>query len=149
MDTKDMKVDPENVKRLRLARAMSQEELAGAAGLNVRTVQRIESDGVASLESKKAIASVFGIELTDLDDTRSEQAKHTAGLSRGRKYGLAGVALGGIAAVAAIASGWFGGGLTTKEAGIYSSLLGAGLGITLATIGIVAEHLKGRRATRP
>ena len=146
MDMKDTKVDPEYVKRLRLERAMSQEELAGAAGLNVRTVQRVESDGAASLESKKAIASVFGISPSDLDDTRAEQAVYNAGLSRGSKYGVLGAVAGGALALVAIFSGWMGNELTAREAGIYSGLVGAGFGVTVATIGIVAHRMKNQRA---
>lgn len=49
------------LKRLRLQRALSQEELAIAAGISARTVQRMEAEGTASLESRKAVAAVFGI----------------------------------------------------------------------------------------
>ena len=56
-----MKIDRTLLKQLRLAKALSQEELAIAAGISTRTVQRMESEGSASLESQKAIAAVFGI----------------------------------------------------------------------------------------
>ena len=44
---------------LRKKRAWSQSELAEVAGLSLRTVQRIEKTGTASLESVKAFAAVF------------------------------------------------------------------------------------------
>ena len=47
------------VRKLRLARGWSQEELAQACGLSVRTVQRIERGQTPSLETRKALASVF------------------------------------------------------------------------------------------
>ncbi len=62
-----MKIDTELVLELRKAQSWSQEELAIAAGLNLRTVQRIETGGPASLQSKKALASAFNIEVADLD----------------------------------------------------------------------------------
>ncbi len=62
-----MRINAELAIELRNARAWSQEELAIAAGLNLRTVQRIESEGVASLQSKKALASAFNLETSDLD----------------------------------------------------------------------------------
>jgi len=62
-----MKMNAELVNELRTANSWSQEELSIAAGLNLRTVQRIESEGSASLQSKKALASAFGIEASDLD----------------------------------------------------------------------------------
>jgi transcriptional regulator with XRE-family HTH domain len=54
-----MKVNTAMVLELRKQRSWSQDELATAAGLNLRTIQRIENEGTASLQSLKAIASVF------------------------------------------------------------------------------------------
>lgn len=62
-----MIIDKELVKTLRNKQAWSQEELAVASGLNLRTVQRIEKEGSISLQSKKALASVFGLEIENLD----------------------------------------------------------------------------------
>lgn len=49
----------EKLKNLRGEKGWSQEVLAKATGLSVRTIQRIESDGKASAESVLSIASVF------------------------------------------------------------------------------------------
>ena len=49
------------VKKLRLKRGWSQQQLAIMTGLNVRTIQRIERGRIPSLESQKALASVFEI----------------------------------------------------------------------------------------
>lgn len=57
-----MKINHTLLKQLRLRRALSQEELAMAAGISARTVQRMEAEGSASLESRKAVAAVFGID---------------------------------------------------------------------------------------
>jgi len=57
-----MKIDRTLIKQLRQQKALSQEELAIAAGLSSRIIQRMETSGLASLESQKAIAAVLGIE---------------------------------------------------------------------------------------
>ena len=67
-----MIIDKELVKTLRNKQAWSQEELAVASGLNLRTVQRIEKEGSISLQSKKALASVFGLNIEDLDYVEPE-----------------------------------------------------------------------------
>jgi len=64
-----MKINSGLVLRLRNSRSWSQEELATAAGLNLRTIQRIESEALASLQSKKALASVFDIDINALETT--------------------------------------------------------------------------------
>ena len=58
----EMKIDGNLVKLMREERAWSQEHLASVAGLSTRTIQRLESEGNASAESRMAIAAVFGIE---------------------------------------------------------------------------------------
>jgi transcriptional regulator with XRE-family HTH domain len=62
-----MKINAELVFRARKDRCWSQEELAIAAGLSLRTVQRIENESSASLQSKKALASALEIDIRDLD----------------------------------------------------------------------------------
>jgi len=62
-----MKVNAALIAKLRKERSWSQDELAGASGLNLRTIQRIEKDGSASLQSKKALAAAFDIDTRDLD----------------------------------------------------------------------------------
>ncbi len=55
----DMQLNKETLKHEREKRAWSQSHLAEVAGLSLRTVQRIERTGSASLDSAKAIASAF------------------------------------------------------------------------------------------
>ncbi len=57
-----MKINSERLKQLRMARQWSQEQLSEACGLNLRTVQRLESGGNASIESLRALAAVFGVQ---------------------------------------------------------------------------------------
>ena len=62
-----MKINADLIIELRKAKSWSQDELSIAAGVNLRTIQRVESEGAASLQSKKALASAFDIEVNDLD----------------------------------------------------------------------------------
>ncbi len=55
----DMQLNKDQLRREREVRAWSQSHLAEVAGLSMRTVQRIETSGSASLESAKAIAAAF------------------------------------------------------------------------------------------
>ncbi len=58
------------VKQLRISRHLSQEQLAQMAGLNVRTIQRIESGQNASLESLKCIASALEVDVPTLNQEK-------------------------------------------------------------------------------
>jgi len=67
----DMKIDAQRVKKLREDRSWSQEHLASVAGLSLRTVQRIETEGKASPESKMAIASALDVDVATLNAIES------------------------------------------------------------------------------
>jgi transcriptional regulator with XRE-family HTH domain len=54
------------IQKLRIEKGWSQSQLADLAGLNVRTIQRIEGGSQASTESLKAIAAVFEIDFNQL-----------------------------------------------------------------------------------
>lgn len=56
------KLDPQEIRRRRDERAWPQEQLAAVTGLSLRTIQRVESDGTASLETRRALAAAFGVE---------------------------------------------------------------------------------------
>jgi transcriptional regulator with XRE-family HTH domain len=64
----EMKVSAALVRRLRTERGWSQDQLAVASGLSLRTIQRIESEGVASMSSRVSLAATFGIALAQLSD---------------------------------------------------------------------------------
>lgn len=61
------------IKSLRLSRAWSQEQLAELSSLSVRTIQRIENGGQASLETLSAIAAAFDLNVADLNMQVSEE----------------------------------------------------------------------------
>ncbi|MBI4756328.1 MAG: 2TM domain-containing protein [Betaproteobacteria bacterium] len=55
------------IQKLRLKRGWSQQQLAEAGGLSVRTVQRMEAGQPGSVESLKSIAAVFEIDFSTLN----------------------------------------------------------------------------------
>ena len=55
------------IKKMRLERHWSQEQLADMSGLSIRTIQRIENGENAGLESLKSLASVFETNIIDSD----------------------------------------------------------------------------------
>lgn len=61
-----MQIDSGLVKKLRMERHWSQSQLADACGLTLRTIQRLESSGRASIESARSLASVFDFNPDDL-----------------------------------------------------------------------------------
>jgi transcriptional regulator with XRE-family HTH domain len=56
-----------DIKKMRLERHWSQDQLAEMSGLSIRTIQRIENGENAGLESLKSLAAVFEIIITDSD----------------------------------------------------------------------------------
>ncbi|WP_349254884.1 helix-turn-helix domain-containing protein [Thalassotalea castellviae] len=58
------------LKELRISRHLSQEQLAQMSGLNVRTIQRIESGKNASLESLKCLAAALDVDISTLNQEK-------------------------------------------------------------------------------
>jgi transcriptional regulator with XRE-family HTH domain len=65
------------LKQLRISRHLSQEQLAQMSGLNVRTIQRIESGQKASVESLKCLASVLEVDVPSLKQEKFVIDKRT------------------------------------------------------------------------
>ena len=77
------------VRKLRLQRGWTQEQLAELTGLSVRSIQRIERGQPASLESQKALAAVFDVELSLFqpgDDVMNTETHLAADESRAIDY---------------------------------------------------------------
>lgn len=71
-----MKVSGDLVRQLRLERGWTQEHLATVAETSVKTIQRVESSGICSLETRSALSAVFQVEAKQLDgEEKIEQAK--------------------------------------------------------------------------
>jgi len=56
------------LRKLRDKNGWSQEQLAEYSGLNVRTIQRVESGQKASIETLKCLASVFEVDISKLTE---------------------------------------------------------------------------------
>lgn len=54
------------IRKMRLKRGWSQDQLAQLCGLNIRTIQRLERGQNAGLESLKSLSAVFEIQLSEL-----------------------------------------------------------------------------------
>ncbi|AUC80728.1 helix-turn-helix domain-containing protein [Lacinutrix sp. Bg11-31] len=59
-----------DIKKMRLERHWSQEQLAEMSGLSIRTIQRIENGENAGLESLKSLAAVFE---TNIEDSNKKE----------------------------------------------------------------------------
>lgn len=57
-----MLIDAEKVRAMRHDNGWTQDQLAEMCGVSVRTIQRIEKGGVASLDTTKALAAVLQVE---------------------------------------------------------------------------------------
>ncbi len=78
--SKEMKIDRHMIRKLCELRGWSQEQLAEAAGLGVRTVQRVESEGRASAETRTCLAAAFNVPQSALaaPASVSERARDSA-----------------------------------------------------------------------
>jgi len=82
------------IKQLRDRRGWTQEQLAECCGLNVRTIQRVESGNKASLETLQSLASVFEVNISTLTeeitviDKKSEEWKELPWWFRANMFGI-------------------------------------------------------------
>ncbi len=75
----DMKTKSALIRKLRQEKLWSQEELAKACGLSLRTIQRLENSGSGSVETVRALAAVFEVNADDLvwSEGGFESYRHT------------------------------------------------------------------------
>ncbi|MFK7865090.1 MAG: helix-turn-helix domain-containing protein [Pseudohongiellaceae bacterium] len=116
----DLMINSNFVKELRLEKAWTQEQLAIATGVSLRTIQRAEKDGSCSLETTQALAAVFGVEAAQLRPQPEENKHH----HRGRTFGLMGNTLGILGAYTGIGYGYVQGDLLASEAGFWFGVVG-------------------------
>lgn len=86
-----MYLNSNRLRELRAARQWSQEQLASLSGLNLRTIQRLESGARISTESLRALAAVFEVPASSLllrDPGPSQQALNAMrdGVLRGLEF---------------------------------------------------------------
>lgn len=164
-----MRVDGKLICELRNQKLWSQDELAMAAGLNLRTIQRMENVGTASLQSLKAVASALEIESEELKYPGEGYARRSGGLRGIRRRSslrigglpLYDIALGpdperdelwghakGVVAIGNSATGWFAlGGMATGGIAIGGASFGLisfggfSLGVLIAIGGLAIGTL--------
>jgi len=76
--------DAKKIKRWREDRSWSQDHLAEAAGLSLRTIQRIENGEGASRESVMALAAAFNVDVISLTVDARTEAKMMAQKKRSK-----------------------------------------------------------------
>ena len=131
-----VKIDVEMIRALRTGKAWSQEHLASAAGISLRTVQRVEAEGVASAETRLALAGALGIDVAELVLEPSSIRRLPLGAKVGMVCGFGGYSVGGVCSVTAI----YLSGASGAEAGIAYGVIGTLLGLTGAILGLVTNR---------
>lgn len=145
-----MKVNGAALRQLREARSWSQQHLAAAAGLGLRTVQRMEAQGSASPDSRLAVAAALNVPVETLSPRPAPAPAAAAGPSappavaqrfrRGMAYGYAGVALGAAAAATGVLAGQH----PPSHMGVLLGTVGAVAGLCCAVIGVLSRRLQTR-----
>lgn len=116
----DIMLDSALVRKLRTERSWSQDQLADAAGLSLRTVQRIEKDGTCSLESSQALAAVFETRVASIQLDTDKEIRESR-IRRFQFWGSFGNTAGVICAFAGISYSFYIGNLQGLEAGLWYS----------------------------
>jgi len=73
-----------SIKSLRLERHLSQEQLAEIAGLNVRTIQRLENGAKPSTETLKCLAAALEVAVVDINQ-ETTKVSYNSGQSEANK----------------------------------------------------------------
>ncbi len=76
---KPMQLNPNTVKTLRQQYCWTQQHLADASDVSLRTIQRVEKEGTASKETTMSLCAVFEIrqgELIKLDEPKAMNSQH-------------------------------------------------------------------------
>ncbi|MCA9512571.1 MAG: helix-turn-helix transcriptional regulator [Myxococcales bacterium] len=122
-------LDRARLAALRDRRGWSQEELARAAGLSTRTVQRLESGAAASLETRKALAAAFDVELDELVARTEPGSARDSGVRWGIGCALAGYSLAAAAVVYTASMGYMRAGSAGRTLGILGAVVGTLCGL--------------------
>ena len=134
-----MKISPAVVRRLRLARGWPQEQLAQAAGLSLRTIQRVEADGTASLATRASLAATFAVPLESLSLPSAQASPHPQHAATAVAILFIGIAV--VSCVGIVESGRLPGEPLSAGQAVLNALLGL-MGIALAAP--AAFHLAAR-----
>lgn len=136
----EVKMNPAGVKKLRESKSWTQEHLATAAGVSLRTIQRMEAHGSSSAESRLAVAAVLGVPVENihlaLDVGKSPVPAELRNIASGTRWGYAGVLVGALASAAGILSG----SSSPEEASTALGILGAVAGVLAGAIGVLSQR---------
>ena len=69
-----MKINKVSIVALRNSQNWTQEDLAAAAGLSVRTIQRVETMGTGSQDTSKALAAAFNVDIAKVTTPEEDWA---------------------------------------------------------------------------
>jgi transcriptional regulator with XRE-family HTH domain len=134
-----MKIDAGLIKKLREERAWPQEHLASVAGVSLRTIQRVESEGVASLDTRMALAAAFNVPAASLMPGAVQMpsaAETVPGATGGRRAVLAVQVLWAAAIIATA--------LETKSVVLTVIVLPA---LAMASLAVMDRSTRRRRCT--
>jgi transcriptional regulator with XRE-family HTH domain len=142
----EVKLNPAGVKKFRESKSWTQEHLANAAGVSLRTIQRIETDGSASAESRLAIAAALGVPVgkisSALDVDTTVASAELRRIAMGTRWGYVGLLVGTLASAAGIV----GGSSSPEQAGTALGILGAFTGVAAGAIGVLSQRAARRAA---
>lgn len=134
----DEMIKKDLIRTLRGERSWSQDQLASISGLSLRTIQRIEKQGTCSLDSKKALASAFDLDVVNLEQN-APKTKTINSAKRGLVFGFTGVLIGLLCAYAGITTSLLSNHITLSEAGLYYGVGGAFSGIACSIIILLSK----------
>lgn len=81
---KQVKVSIDKIRQLRTSKGWPQDQLARISGLSVRTVQRVESEGIASFNTAMSLAATFEVNVSELQQAPELEMSN----KHGRYFGL-------------------------------------------------------------
>ncbi len=147
MDTQ-MNINGDMVRALREEKSWSQEHLAEAAGLSVRTIQRVENDGMGSAETRLALAAALSVPVSALMPLVTAPVLSMTPLSKIPVGAWIGLGVGVSCSLGAVAYNYLSGAATIGEAarsaGIICAVLGATLGLMGALLGVMQGWARAR-----
>ena len=131
-------INSELVKILRNEKTWSQDHLASVSGLSLRTIQRIEKEGKCSLDSKRALASVFEINANELDPVG--HLTKNGSVDGNKRYGYLGAGVGLLCSYSAITYSLIDGSISSGAAGLCYGSVGAAVGLTCWLIDYLSKR---------
>lgn len=140
-----MYLNPSYLRLLRQTRRWTQEELAIAAGVSLRTIQRAEQDGNVGLATVKSLAAALEVDAHELESvTQETRTPSLWGLRLGTLCGMGGAILGWLMATFQNTRAVMAGEITAAEHGMTVGLLSAFAGAVCAAIGWYYRREKAR-----